>query len=408
MASRVIGDATTVKVSFSGTPRANFWMILDRGAKWRFAGLSYGNNLWVPKRAPADSPYVTIPYWLPLSTLVLITAVMGTLWYRSMRRRQAGHCRSCGYDLRASKDQCPECGTPVPPSHRHAKMRSSQSRDVPTPARVGIECGDTDGSSVESPRSFAEDAGAFFMRVPTIQGVIDRRILANYRVDPEVIERLLPPPFRPKTVHGRAVAGVCLIRLKDIRPSFLPVPFGVRSENAAHRIAVEWDDDGQTREGVYIPRRDTNSRLNSIVGGRLFPGEHHHATFDVNESDDRLSVSFNSDDQQIRVSVDARVTDRLPDSSVFNSIEEASAFFETGSLGYSRTSDPGRLDGIELVCQAWKVTPLQVEHIESTYFNHRSVFPDGCLQFDCALLMRDVPHRWHSRQDLCCARAVCA
>jgi hypothetical protein len=79
------------------------------------------------------------------------------------------------------------------------------------------------------------------MRIPVIRGVIDRRILVNYRVDPNVLARLLPAPFRPKVVHGVGLVGICLIRLKKVRPTFLPSWLGISSENAAHRVAVEWE-----------------------------------------------------------------------------------------------------------------------------------------------------------------------
>src|SRR5688572_15111443 len=189
------------------------------------------------------------------------------------------------------------------------------------------------------------------MRLPAIQGIIDRRILVNYRLDADVAARLLPRPFWPKLAHGYAIAGICLIRLKRIRPAFVPIDAGVSSENAAHRFAVEWERDGRRHEGVFIPRRDTNSHFNTLVGGRLFPGEHHHARFDVTESSDRLHVSFASDDGQTQVSVSARLADALPGGSVFGSMDDASRFFEGGALGYSATRDPGRYDGLELRCK---------------------------------------------------------
>ena len=108
--------------------------------------------------------------------------------------------------------------------------------------------------------------------VPVVQGVIDRRILVNFQVEPEVLARVLPPPFRPQLAGGRGIAGVCLIRLKEIRPRLVPVRCGLSSENAAHRIAVEWDGEGGPREGVYIPRRDLDYAL--TVGLRMLRLRH--------------------------------------------------------------------------------------------------------------------------------------
>jgi len=238
------------------------------------------------------------------------------------------------------------------------------------------------------------------LRLPAIRGVIDRRILVNFRVTPAALRPLLPAPFRPKLVRGSAIAGVCLIRLCEVRPRFVPRAFGLRSENAAHRVAVEWDADGAVREGVYIPRRDTSSRFNVAVGGRIFPGEHHPAEFRVEESDERLSVALQSADGLTRVRVEARVAGALPASSVFGSLDEASRFFAGGSLGYSATRRAGVYDGLELRSFGWAVEPLEVTGVESTFFGDQTRFPPGSVQFDCALLMRRIAHEWHAHPQL--------
>lgn len=55
---------------------------------------------------------VGIPHWL----ILLVCATASTAWfawiaYRARWLRNAGFaCRNCGYDMRATRDRCPECG----------------------------------------------------------------------------------------------------------------------------------------------------------------------------------------------------------------------------------------------------------------------------------------------------------
>jgi len=239
------------------------------------------------------------------------------------------------------------------------------------------------------------------MRLPVIEGLIRRRILVNFRVDPDVMQRALPSPFRPKIHAGYAIAGICLIRLEQIRPKGLPAFMGIASENAAHRIAVLWEDPaGKTREGVYIPRRDTGSLLNHLAGGRVFPGEHQIADFDVTDDGNRITMSIRARDGGISVRLQAHDTDALPVSSCFPDVAESSSFFEAGSIGYSATADCCRLDGIRLETNGWQVRPLAVDQVESSYFSNPNMFPAGSIAFDHALIMRDVRHEWHEVPDL--------
>ncbi len=239
------------------------------------------------------------------------------------------------------------------------------------------------------------------MRLPVIHGLIRRRLLVNFRVDAEIMRRFLPAPFRPKLHGGYAIAGICLIRLEQIRPGFLPSFFGVSSENAAHRIAVLWDEpSGKSREGVFIPRRDTGSWLSHLAGGRVFPGEHQLADFAVTDDASGIAMSIHARDGKMTVQLRARESEALPESSCFASLAESSAFFEGGSVGYSVTRDCCRLDGIRLRTESWQVRPLAVEHVESTFFADESVFPRGSVAFDHALIMRDITHQWHVMDDM--------
>ncbi|MGH8048012.1 MAG: DUF2071 domain-containing protein [Chthoniobacterales bacterium] len=237
-------------------------------------------------------------------------------------------------------------------------------------------------------------------RLPVIEGIIKRRLLINFRAEPVVVQRLLPASLRPKLHDGCAIVGICLIRLEQIRPAIAPLLPGISSENAAHRIAVEWTDDTGPKEGVFIPRRDTGSLLNAAAGGRIFPGEHHHARFEIEEGLRRIDFKMHSRDGAAIVEILAQQVRSLPAASCFSSVAESSAFFQGGCIGYSATCDPVRFDGVRLETARWQVHALDVLRVRSTFFEDPDRFPPGSVAFDHGLIMRNIPHRWHSEPDL--------
>ncbi|WP_211266867.1 DUF2071 domain-containing protein [Nonomuraea candida] len=233
------------------------------------------------------------------------------------------------------------------------------------------------------------------MRHPRLSTVVERRLLVNYRLDPEAAARLLPGALRPQLVNGYAVAGICLVRLGDVRPAWAPRAVGLRSENAAHRIAVEWDGPEGVETGVYIPRRDTASPVNAWAGGRVFPGEHGRADFRVRETPDELDVSYVTRSGDTRVSVTVEVIGELRGSVLFPDLERASAFFRAGAKGFSPAGAGRRLDGMELRTGEWRVEACRVRAARSSFFEDRARFPAGSATLDCALVMREVPAVWH-------------
>ena len=234
------------------------------------------------------------------------------------------------------------------------------------------------------------------MKLPMMHGYIDRRILINFTTDPKLVEKIIPFPFRPKIYKNKAIVGICLIRLKSLQPKGLPNFLGLNSENGAHRIAVEWDENGETKSGVYIPRRDTSSKLNTLVGGRLFPGRHYQAKFNVAEKEGNYKIDFDSSDGT-KILIVANETKLFTEKSIFRTLDEASEFFKNGDLGYS--PNKGKLEGLRLKAFNWKVRPLNVLDVKSSFFENEAIFPKGSVTFDNALLMTNIEHEWKTEID---------
>lgn len=53
------------------------------------------------------------PIWFPILLTLILPAVRYRMWRHDQQLKRKGLCKICGYDLRASPDRCPECGTSI-------------------------------------------------------------------------------------------------------------------------------------------------------------------------------------------------------------------------------------------------------------------------------------------------------
>jgi hypothetical protein len=107
-------------------PVSPAWVRARRVFIWRRFGFDvmFGENVscnahWqnVPPTSvwyDAETYFVERPFWIVIG----LGLSLPVIWMRcQLRERRAlrviGCCKTCGYDLRASPDRCPECGTSV-------------------------------------------------------------------------------------------------------------------------------------------------------------------------------------------------------------------------------------------------------------------------------------------------------
>ncbi|WP_341976121.1 DUF2071 domain-containing protein [Microbacterium sp. LTA6] len=218
-----------------------------------------------------------------------------------------------------------------------------------------------------------------------VRAHLRRRLLLSYRLDPEVARSLLPARFRPQLIKGYALAGVCVLGIEDVRPTWLRGRWGLRSENAAHRMAVEWDDAGETHRGVYIFERHSSAWSPVLFGGRLFPGVHRKARFTIDESGDRYALTMDAKGESLAADVEVGGEWR---SDFFDTVDDASEFYRAGRIGWSRRQDGVTLEPVVLASEEWSVEGARMRSLRSSFFD---ALPPGAAVFDSVVVMRNLP-----------------
>lgn len=88
----------------------------DKLVTWEWGGFAW-YSIQHPKTGNVQAQAVA-PFW----SIAAVTALLPLAWiilrlrsrWRERQQNRLGVCPACGYDIRATPDRCPECGTTIP------------------------------------------------------------------------------------------------------------------------------------------------------------------------------------------------------------------------------------------------------------------------------------------------------
>ena len=106
----VLGQgAVIVQVVRPGEDRTYEDVVLNRFLGFAYVrAVAYASGFPLQRLGLMDAVFV--PFWF----VALLSAVLPAWWAAPRVRAKLvtpeGHCRGCGYDLRATPERCPECG----------------------------------------------------------------------------------------------------------------------------------------------------------------------------------------------------------------------------------------------------------------------------------------------------------
>jgi hypothetical protein len=223
--------------------------------------------------------------------------------------------------------------------------------------------------------------------LPSVRARMRERYIVNVRVPPDALADELPGCLDPQEVNGWGIASFCLLDLRRISIAPLPPIIGPRSMSCAARYAV-LDEAGAP--SVFVPERQTASRLGAWFTRRGFSAPHGLVEIDVStHQDGGAEVHVRDGDKNVFggwLRPRARV-----ESLAFDGVDDFAAFLAMGERSYGQSRHDGRLTVLDLHKSDAGYEPQNVERISGSFIEHWKAVGG---EVDSAFRTTDARYEW--------------
>jgi hypothetical protein len=196
---------------------------------------------------------------------------------------------------------------------------------------------------------------------------MEQRLIFNFRLPPEVLERHLPVPWlQPLPIEGFAVASLCVLWLRNVTVGRIPRRFGAATISSAYRFGVLDRFDGGAKPAVYVRTRYSTSHWTSQLSRLGFPWQRSQARIELKRlggsGSSRLQITSGSGEPVFGATV------RHPSrnsSALFESPEDFARFVAQGVTSYSPSQKGDRMSVVDLVKEDQTYSPLEASDIQA-------------------------------------------
>jgi uncharacterized protein YqjF (DUF2071 family) len=220
--------------------------------------------------------------------------------------------------------------------------------------------------------------------------------LVNFRMAPETLARVLPPPLEPDVYRGQAFLSVVIAEMEQMRPAFMPPALGITYQQVVYRAVVRCGD----QRGVHFLRSDADNPLMVVMGNLLSFFRFHEARV-VRASGAGLHhfdlVAASGDHADIHATFDVgRGSRAVPASSVFPDIDKAQRFLVELYTAFRPSSDGATMSSVDIERGRWHIRMVDAPRARFDLMDGSHPFPAGSTTLDSVIYVEDIEYLWHT------------